>query len=74
MAKATTNIKSVQDWKERLGDHLQENEMSLEKQALILKFEGIGGKQQQEGKSKKDQVTEEMFWDIYLGIRPESRL
>lgn len=35
--------------------------MSLEKQALILKFEGIGGKQQQEGKSKKDQVTEEMF-------------
>lgn len=48
--------------------------MSLEKQALILKFEEIGGKQQQEGKSKKDQVTEEMFWDIYLGIRPESRL
>lgn len=48
--------------------------MSLEKQALILKFDEIGGKQQQEGKSKKDQVTEEMFWDIYLGIRPESRL
>lgn len=48
--------------------------MSLEKQALILKFQEIGGKQQQEGKSKKDQVAEEMSWHVYLGIRSESRL
>lgn len=48
--------------------------MSLEKEALILKFQEIGGKQQQEGKSKKDQVAEEMSWHVYLRIRSESRL
>lgn len=42
LAKATTNIRVFRI--ERLGAHLQENEMSLEKQALILKFEEIGGK------------------------------
>lgn len=47
--------------------------MSLEKQALI-NFQEIGGKYQQEGKSKKDQVAEEMSWHVYLGIRSESRL